>query len=295
MHLVAAAAVVSKPIAGVQVDQRGRATLVELVASLPANSYETSNDVNSWAAYCAADQSVYGNDTSTIQVDTGSTKQNDAAKTAAVQRFFRTLQTHPQLKALVELMVCPDNPPTKVLRFFLLLRGTKTAEKKTCLNGCMCVWVLQFCKDGYAPDDPQGAYEPNYVDKHCRQLFKVFGDGGILFKHSEMRGMAGSYYAIAKRRFHVVSQARPTFGRTPHRASVEHNDVEKIKNEANPPYDTNNYDDLRDLAMYKCAKENMKRASCEVCSSCQIISLFPLISRFPLFIRIDYRLEDEPH
>jgi hypothetical protein len=80
-----------------------------------------------------------------------------------------------------------------------------------------------------------------------------------------MKNFSGSYWFHLEKNFAEAAKMRPDFGRNPNQATVEHHDEIKIRNDASPPYRTcENYEDLKDLVLYKFNRDLFNRGGEEV-------------------------------
>jgi len=237
-----------------------------MISSLPPDGVEEDN-VAAWATFAQTSDTIYGVDTSKIQLETGNNKGNESDKIRIFRQFISTISRHPTLHPLVELV--PDETTSgKCFRLFTILRGTPDLSKKRVLNACILVWVLSFWKKGFDRSDIAGMPQPNYTDKCIKHIFKVLHDQYIMISHQEMKSLPGSYWHHLEKNFATACQTRADFGRKPNQAAVEHEDEAKLRNKADPPYrPLESYDDLLTLVLYKFNRDLFNRGGDEVSAS----------------------------
>jgi hypothetical protein len=88
---------------------------------------------------------------------------------------------------------------------------------------------------------------------------------GVMMNHSDFSDKGGRYWAYFSKEFDKAVADRPKFGKNPMRASVEHDDEQKLRFQADPPFDLNDYADLRVLTLYKVTRDFTNRGGKEVC------------------------------
>ena len=247
-------------------EETGKTIETVTIAKAPkttAPSGQSLDDVSKWVNFLANDTEWLGEDTEAIVSETGNNTSSDGAKVRTLYRFIITLRDHKQLGPLAHLVKAGDG---MTFRFIALVAGPKDTNKYKAINAAMLYFGKGLRKKGYKdkPDDPNGFYEPNSTRKFYIQLFTVLKQYGCEFEHKDFATVAGTYQQYFKKKFEMVVAARPQFGKTPNRASVDHDDEEKMRHNAKPPMDFNKYEDLLVVMMYKVGREFARRGGKEI-------------------------------
>lgn len=146
----------------------------------------------------------------------------------------------------------------KVIRLLEMLKGRKTAEKKKLLNAALVVYKLNHRKQGFAPGDPEGYFQPNVWSLKLKHIFRTLKESGIYYQQADFKSYPGSYSAVAKALMAEVQAVRPDLGRLPFQASVECDDDRKLRECADPPYRPfHDPNDLLELTLYKVNRDCM--------------------------------------
>jgi hypothetical protein len=276
MALVVKAMVEQKLITGVS--GTGTKTILEtMISSMPPEGVN-EDDVVAWAAFAQTSTTLYGPDTASIQFETGNKRSKETEKIRIFKFFVGAISHHPTLNPLVELV--PDEKTGGMsLWLFTILRGDPDPSKKRVLNACILVWARNFWKNGFAKDNIRGIPQPNYTDKCIKHIFKVLHDQCVYITHFDMKNFSSSYWFHLEKNFAKAAKVHPNFGRKPNQSTVEHHDELKIRNDALSPYWTDEqYEDLKDLVLYKFNRDLFNRDGDEVRKAFCFFFIF--ISRF---------------
>jgi hypothetical protein len=138
-----------------------------MVASLLPDGVD-EEDVAMCASFAQTGDTMHGEDTSSIQIESGNKTGNETEKCRIFRDFVQTLSRHATLHPLVQL-VDDEMTKGKTLRIFVMLRGFPDQAKKRLLNSCLIVWAQSHWKKGFSRDDIQGMPQPNYTDKCIKE------------------------------------------------------------------------------------------------------------------------------
>jgi hypothetical protein len=253
-----------RSVGSIRTDQASGMVIVDPIQGSDKPSGDSLNDASAWTSFALSDDSdLFGQETDSMIHDSGNVKHNDKQKIGAFARFIRCIANHDGLSQLAELVV--DSEGGLVMRFILILRGSKTTVKMHLLNTLMLAWSYDFHKLKIKKENAVSTYQPNYTDKVIRQIFKCLHDSGITMNHSDFKSFIGSYWSYFKGRFAIAIQVRSDFGRNPFRAAVEYDDEIKMRTNATPKFEvTTCYNDNLEVALYKVTRDFMNRGGCEV-------------------------------
>jgi hypothetical protein len=243
--------------------------VVEPVKAKSAGDTMELNDVTAWMDYANHNDDIFGEDTAHMMHDSGNVKANDNSKISAFARFIQAISDHPHFSKLACLVPDPDGG--MVMRFLLLVRGSSNVLKMHLLNVLFLTWCRVFHFPNLTGDKSAAelTYQPNYTDKHCRQIFTCLHVAGVTINHSHFSNFIGSYWAFQKGKFAVAVAVRPDFGKNPFRAAVEYDDEIKMRTMAEPPYRLE--EDFRDnfyVMTYKVSRDLLNRGGNEVSQNC---------------------------
>jgi hypothetical protein len=258
------------------------ATFAESVPNL-AGAPDSLEEWNRLVRYAPTDYNEAADAEQYIAAQQGDRAQQETShnktKRAVFLRLLQILSGHAHFRMLVELVPDEELSGTKVLRLVKLLRGPKSQAKKELLNAVLSVWLMQL-KPGAGEEKEE--YQPNYITKMIRQVFKVLVDCCVDITNVDLRNMRNSYHEYLK--FKWTSQAKKDskFGRRPNRAAVEHEVEFKLRNNAKPPYDLDNYSDLFDRTLYGVADE-LKLRTGEVSAKYSVVVFFSFLTFFSIY------------
>jgi hypothetical protein len=241
------------------VSSDGSVELRQLSEMMPPTN-DNADNIETWSNFMENSSSVFGDDTEAIKSLTCNNKEYEKKKLSSMVQFFKILQRVTHFALLVQLV--DDDNGGKILRFFKLLRGEKSEEKKKVINAvCMAV-VMHYRMAGYedTPNDPNGVYQPNSTDTFLKHVFRVFREQGIQYMQSDIRNIPGSYAAYLAKKWEETLKVRSDFANKPMQATTVMDDVEKLQH-ADPPLDPfRNYNDLLVLVLWLFFKGN--QSSC---------------------------------
>jgi hypothetical protein len=255
------------------------AELKDFQAQVP----DTDAGVEEWTRFVRNDNQVYGSVFSTTKFRemTMNTDEYNVTKSNLLEGFLKSLYKHPTLQALAE--PTKDENGIAIYRFFLLLRGVRTDEKKELLNSCVVVWGMSLKKTAYIDIDiytltPKEAADARLqtttTAKLHRIFFKVLKDNSVQYQLGEF-AFEGSFNSIWKHIFAETEKYRPDFGATPFAAVVDLQDLEKMRTAVPPLRPMENYTHMVMVLGYRLATELFLRAGREV--SCSPIIVYDVL------------------
>ena len=190
-----------------------------------------------------------------------------------LNRMWIAIGCHPSLAFFADMIDDPELPNTQERRLFVYLRGVRTPCKYAVLNNVMLVLAHVLVKKEYKDDDvstlsskdrANAQYEPGYVDVMIRTLFAHFAKKSVAYKNKDFKEADLSFHAYWKTTWDDTSNERPKYGRLPNQAIVDVTDCQKVRNDANPPWNLNDYKDLVMVFTFQLLKLFMLRAQKEV-------------------------------
>lgn len=265
-----------------RIDGTPGSTIEDFLKGIPPSG-DGLNNVNQWNTFVATSVPHASKKNVVDETVLAQKSKYDGAKIRAVKDILDVLASNAKLCSLIDLVPDPVSPGTKTFRLFLLVRGVKTAAKKTLLNSVLMTWAHKHRKIGFELDDPLGVYQPGTTDTQVKMFFKVLNDNGTTITHSEMKGITGSYWKYFEELYRKTREVRPDFGTRPNRAAVDLKADWKIRNLADPPYRPFEvYNDLLHLSIFNGGKSVYGRTN-EVCAnSVSFFSVFYFIESYLL-------------
>lgn len=222
------------------------------------------------------DKNLYKDEktTSAIRGMTSQTKRHVRQCDTQERKFFAVLEETPSLRKLAEWE--SDEIGRKQRVFYLLIGGTKDPYKYDVLNMCLVAYGCSLEKANVKKQELAQArnenhkkalktLQPSTICTYFKQLFSCFAQNGILYTKSDYRNAgAGAFTAVMKDIMGNACKYVDDYGRCPHRSEYDAEEDIKLRNNANPPWDLNNYDDLLDLTVWQVLTYYMLRGSREV-------------------------------
>lgn len=181
------------------------------------------------------------------------------SKAASFKRLIKNVRdSHSKFVArLADLVDNKWQPGTKTLRISVAIQGKKDQSCITLLNSFMMQWAVKFRNP-----KTQACYQPNYCAKFAKQIFSCLKNLGCVMGHMTFGKLTGSYHRYFENQFAIALLRQPGFATNPHQAHVVFNDEAKLREAIRAgKLDINNYDDLRDLTIWKVSRDNCLRVN----------------------------------
>jgi hypothetical protein len=194
--------------------------------------------VESVAAFLSSNQTLFGNEnvTDALRKLTFTTKSHELRKDTMEARFFLTLESSQNFKALTVFVSDPELPLEKVRTLYLLLRGIATPLKKRILNFALILLSQNLIKKDYIGrtdlHEPQvkadAQYQPNSLTTMFKCLFARFGEKGILLRLDHDFFNAGDFQCYWKDVFKQTAILRDDYAKLPNQAQFDECSKTKI-------------------------------------------------------------------
>lgn len=160
--------------------------------------------------------------------------------------------------------------------FYMHLRVEKTPDKYEILNICLMVYATRLERENVKKQELTQArnkkhkraiktLQPSTMSTYFKQLFARFHQYGILFNMLDFKNTrAGSFTVVVSNRIGEACEEIDDYARAPNRSFYNPDKDRKLREDAKPAWDLNNYEDLLYLTVWQVLTYFMLRGSQEV-------------------------------
>jgi hypothetical protein len=239
-----------------------------------ASPFDETASISNIASFIRSCPDLYVNPEFTAALRKGafvSTKHLQTSKVVQ-ERLFDVIGKHPHLAFLSEHILDPNEGRLR-RQLFILCQGAKSQAKMEILNSVLLIFASSLLQKKYRGTDlsslsteelAEAQYQPSTLSTMHKQLFADFNREGITIKLSNFKTFHGSFQAYWKGSFLATAQLRPDYGRLPNQAPVDQDEDFKLRNNAKPPWDFTQYNDLICVFVWQLLTTFMLRGCQEV-------------------------------
>jgi hypothetical protein len=159
-------------------------------------------------------------------------KKYGKSKEGVEKRFFETIEQYGNAELKQLLTVCtPGVGMLPERRFYTLLRGDMTEQKRIILGKCLLICALKWrnlTKREYGKP-----LQPSTWDTNLKTLFAKFNEQGIQFKHLKHFNKDGEFHAVLMKQWQEAMQDDPTFASGVGTSTIDYEADRKIREKYN--------------------------------------------------------------